>query len=83
MHGAPHLQPMNRIVVREPVNQPLKGMGLLERMLQTRDEPAAVFFLCGHGYASFALSVHGPAALAPAVRRANGHSALPRPPVPA
>ena len=46
MHGAPHLQPMNRIVVREPVNQPLKGMGLLERMLQTRDEPAAVFFLC-------------------------------------
>ena len=62
MHGAPHLQPMNRIVVREPVNQPLKGMGLLERMLQTRDEPAAVFFLCSHGYASFALSVHGPGA---------------------
>src|SRR5919198_2165084 len=48
MHGAPHLQPMNRIVVREPVNQALKGIGLLERMLQTSDEPAAVFFLCSH-----------------------------------
>src|SRR5438270_7312895 len=62
MHGAPHLQPMNRIVVREPVNQALKGIGLLERMLQTSDEPAAVFFLCSHGCTSFALTVHGPGA---------------------
>src|ERR671933_67617 len=62
MHGAPHLQPMNCIVVRQPVNQALKGIGLLERMLQTSDEPAAVFFLCSHGCTSFALSVHGPGA---------------------
>src|SRR5437763_11513698 len=62
MHGAPYLQPMNRIVVREPVNQALKGIRLLERMLQTSDEPAAVFFLCSHGCTSFALSVHGPGA---------------------
>src|SRR5919202_2101410 len=62
VHGAPHLQPMNRVVVREPVNQALKGIGLLERVLQTSDEPAAVFFLCSHGCTSFALSVHGPGA---------------------
>src|SRR5918912_1444989 len=72
MHGAPHLQPMNRIVVREPVNQALKSIGLLERMLQTSDEPATVFFLCSHGCTSFALLClsMGPAPRPHAVQRA-------------
>src|SRR2546423_14300517 len=58
MHGAPHLQPMNRIVVWGPVHQPLEGIGVLEGMLQTSEEPAGGVFLCRRGGASFALSLH-------------------------